>query len=184
MMKSLRICSLLLALFISLSFGDGDSSSGSMEDEGGDSWSEEDSMEEISEEMSGESLSMSTEEEEENRQTTIIIIARNVLKKCKKKGMTPTEAEELETFQGVRKAKKCLINCKKSEECLAWRFSKADQTCELFSSFGTLEVNDMYTSGTKECMNVVAKEEEGKEENTSTEEEETERKLNPKILLN
>merc|ERR1712112_54192 len=156
----------------------------------GDSWSKEDSMEEISEEMSGESLSMSTEEEEENRQIVIqncpkCIIIRNILKKCIKKGMTPNETEELETYKGVRKAKKCLIKCKESEDCLAWRFSKTNKTCELFSSFGTLELNDMYTSGTKECMNIASKEEEGKQETTSIEEGETaERKLNPKILLN
>merc|ERR1712112_705513 len=139
--------------------------------------------------MSGESLSMSTEEEDENRRSDPIviqncpkcIIIRNILKKCIKKGMTPNETEELETYKGVRKAKKCLIKCKESEDCLAWRFLKTNKTCQLFSSFGTLEVNNMYTSGTKACMNIASKEEEGKEENTSTEEEETERKLNPKF---
>merc|ERR1712133_357124 len=142
-MKSLKVCVLSLALFISLSFGD-DSGSASAS-------SSEEMMSEESGEMmmSGESGESSTEEEEETERR------RRGLKmqKCKKKGMTPTEVEELETLENVRNFRKCIRKCNKNEDCEAWRFCKETKTCDLFSSFESFEENEKYIAGSKEdCM--------------------------------
>merc|ERR1712227_58020 len=99
--------------------------------------------------MSGESSSSSTEEEEETERR------RRGLKmqKCKKKGMTPTKVEELETLENVRNFRKCIRKCNKNENCEAWRFCKETKTCDLFSSFESFEENEKYIAGSKEdCM--------------------------------
>merc|ERR1719392_309560 len=75
------------------------------------------------------------------------------IKKCRKKGMSPTDVEELSSFENVKKGGRCSRKCNKTEDCKAWRFSKRNKTCELFLSFESFESNDMYISGSKEdCM--------------------------------
>merc|ERR1719450_1909615 len=113
-MKSLKVCVLSLALFISVTQCHQCPDSGSASA----SSSEEMMMTEESEEMmmsgesgemmmsgesgemmmsgeSGESSSSSTEEEEETERR------QKKMQKCKKKGMTPTEVEELETKENA-----------------------------------------------------------------------------------
>merc|ERR1712126_340670 len=100
-MKSLKVCVLSLALFISLTFGDdsGSASASSSEEimsgESGEMMMSGESGEMLISGESGESSSSSTEEEEETERR------RRGLKmqKCKKKGMTPTKVEELETLE-------------------------------------------------------------------------------------
>merc|ERR1712121_175434 len=96
-------------------------------------------------EESGErsSTSPAHEEETERRRRGL------KMQKCKKKGMTPTKVEELETLENVRNFRKC----NKNEDCEAWRFCKETKTCDLFSSFESFEENDKYIAGSKEdCM--------------------------------
>merc|ERR1712227_333004 len=148
--KSLKVCVLSLALFISLTqchqCPDSGSASASSSEE---MMMSEESGEMMMSEESGESSSSSTEEEEETERR------RRGLKmqKCKKKGMTPTEVEELETLENVRNFRKCIRKCNKNEDCEAWRFCKETKTCDLFSSFESFEENEKYIAGSKEeCM--------------------------------
>merc|ERR1712126_541311 len=102
-------------------------------------------------EESGESSSSSTEEEEETERRQKKTGLK--MQKCKKKGMTPTKVEELETLENVRNFRKCIRKCNKNEDCEAWRFCKETKTCDLFSSFESFEENDKYIAGSKEdCM--------------------------------
>merc|ERR1711955_44901 len=87
----------------------------------------------MSEESGEESSSSSTEEEEETERRQKKTGLK--MQKCKKKGMTPTEVEELETLENVRNFRKCIRKCNKNEDCEAWRFCKETKTCDLFSSF-------------------------------------------------
>ena len=163
-MKSLKVCVLSLALFISLTFGDdsgsasassseeimsGESGEMMMSGESGEMLISGESGEMMMSEESGESSSSSTEEEEETERR------RRGLKmqKCKKKGMTPSKVEELETLENVRNFRKCIRKCNKNEDCEAWRFCKETKTCDLFSSFESFEENEKYIAGSKEdCM--------------------------------
>merc|ERR1712126_752853 len=45
-------------------------------------------------------------------------------------------------------------------ECEAWRFSKSNKTCDLFSDFDSFEENKMYISGAKECFTKIFKDKE------------------------
>merc|ERR1719392_311370 len=106
-MKSMKVCVLSLALFIGLSQShqcpDSGSASASSSEEMMMSGESEEMMmsgesgEMMMSEESGESSSSSTEEEEETERR------RRGLKmqKCKKKGMTPTKVEELESLENV-----------------------------------------------------------------------------------
>merc|ERR1719392_324949 len=158
-MKSMKVCVLSLALFIGLSQShqcpDSGSASASSSEEMMMSGESEEMMmsgesgEMMMSEESGESSSSSTEEEEETERR------RRGLKmqKCKKKGMTPTKVEELESLENVRNFRKCIRKCNKNEDCEAWRFCKETKTCELFSSFESFEENEKYIAGSKEdCM--------------------------------
>ena len=75
-----------------------------------------------------------------------------LVKKCIKTGMSPTGVEDLKTLKNLRNAGICLRNCQKEEDCQAWRFSKSNKTCDLFSGFDSFEGNKMFLSGTKECL--------------------------------
>merc|ERR1712227_180225 len=105
--KSLKVCVLSLALFISLTqchqCPDSGSASASsseemmMSEESGEMMLSGESGEMMMSAESGESSSSSTEEEETERRRRGL-----KMQKCKKKGMTPTEVEELETLENAR----------------------------------------------------------------------------------
>merc|ERR1712121_356649 len=157
-MKSLKVCVLSLALFISLSqchqCPDSGSASASsseemmMSEESGEMMMSGESGEMMMSEESGESSSSSTEEEEETERRQKKTGLK--MQKCKKKGMTPTKVEELETLENVRNFRKCIRKCNKNEDCEAWRFCKETKTCDLFSSFESFEENEKYIAGSKE----------------------------------
>merc|ERR1712121_229349 len=151
-MKSLKVCVLSLALFISLSqchqCPDSGSASASSSEE---MMTSGESGEMMMSEESGETSSSSTEEEEETERRQKKTGLK--MQKCKKKGMTPTKVEELETLENVRNFRKCIRKCNKNEDCEAWRFCKETKTCDLFSSFESFEENEKYIAGSKEdCM--------------------------------